>query len=735
MSIVKKIGTGFKVLSKEGICVLNYKFKNKMMYFLSSADPYKVWINNNEADILSTEELKYNPLISVVIPVYNVSEKILSECIDSVLAQTYTNFELCLADDASTMSDVVETLKKYEDNEKIKIVYRKENGHISKATNSAIEMATGEFIAFMDCDDTLAPNALYEVVKMLNANPKLDFIYSDEDKLTADSKSRMNPFFKPDWSPDTFMCTMYTCHLGVYRKVIGDEIGWLNSECDGAQDYDFTMRFTEKTSNIGHISKVLYHWRMIEGSTAANPEAKDYVNKVTVRLKEEALKRRGLEGKIEYVPECYQYRVNYIPTGKPKVSIIIPTKDGFDTYKRCVDSIVNLTDYDNYEIVTVDNGSSEENKSKYENYCKSLKVKDVYLYEKMDFNFSAMCNKGAKNAEGKLLLFLNDDTEVIKGDWLERMAGQAMLKHTGAVGAKLLYPASNLIQHIGVVSMPIGPVHILCKMDDSNVVNFNRNRMDYNYSAVTAACLMVEKSKFEEINGFDESFAVAYNDVKLCFELMSKGYYNICRLDVVLYHYESLTRGNDTNNPEKMKRLLEERKRLYTAFPKMKFADPFYNSNLASDNDDFRFNLKESAKLFKISEYDKDLQPVELTENIRVSIDDISWQFDVEDDTETSQNSCSPHLRISGWFIDENSNTNNLTNAKCIIANDKKKYLINTKKLYQEHMDEIADTRKAYNLSNFYTLLDKRVVDAGRYDIYIGKGNKWYKTGADILIK
>ncbi|MCR5624752.1 MAG: glycosyltransferase [Lachnospiraceae bacterium] len=725
MSVIKKIGTAFKIVNEEGISVLAYKTKYKIKYALNSADPYKCWIAQNETDLLAVRELEYNPKISVVIPVYNIKENLLRECIDSVLNQTYKNFEICLADDASTLPEVKEVLKSYEDDERIKIVYRKENGHISKATNSAIELATGEFIAFMDCDDTLSPNALYEVAFKLNENKDLDYIYSDEDKLSEDSSKRMYPFFKPDWSPDTMMEVMYTCHLSVYRKSIGDKLGWLDSEFDGAQDYDFALRFTEQTKNIGHISKVLYHWRMIEGSTAENPEAKEYVNEATVKLKKNALKRRGYKGEIEFLESRYLHLVHYEPDESKKVSIIIPSKDNFEVYKRCIDSIIEKTLFKNYEIITVDNGSNDEHRKQYEEYCKNAPIDIKYFHDKKDFNFSWMCNKGAKEASGDFYLFLNDDMEVITPEWLGRMQGQANLPYAGAVGAKLIYPNSNLIQHIGVVSLPVGPVHIFCQAEDDINVPMNRNFMDYNYSAVTAACLMVDKNKFEEVGGFDETFAVAYNDVKLCFDLWKKGYYNVCKATVKLYHHESLSRGSDTANPEKFERLIKERTRLYSYHPDLRDQDPFYNVNLVGDNDNFMLNLEKSQE-------DKFVVK-KVTGDVEMGNPD-EVKFNIENLYKTDDNSKKTYIRVNGWYIEKESNMNNYTHPVCMLKSDKNCYTVNTLKIYRGYMDKITGMEKAFNLSNFYCLFDVEQLEAGEYRLYIGRKNKWYDTKGRIRV-
>lgn len=592
INILQKIGAVQKILKEEGWTVLVRRTCFKIREILVSRrndTAYRTWIRENEKDIYITEPLSYNPLISVVVPVYNVKTEMLEECIESVRKQTYENWELCLADDASTWKNVRECLGKYEKDRKIKIKYRRENGHISLATNSAIEMATGEFIAFMDCDDVLAPNALYEVAKILNKNKTLDFIYSDEDKLDESGKRRHQPHFKPDWSPDTFMSLMYTCHLGVYRKTIGEKLGWLRKGYEGAQDYDLTLRFTEKTEKIGHIQKILYHWRERKESTSVNPKAKSYILDTAKKAKEDALRRRSLCGECEWVNGIYQYRVNYKPAGEPLISIIIHSKNNFESYRRCVTSILEKSSYKNYEILTVDNGSSLEQKQLYEEYCKQVKAQ--YYYERYEADFCKMCNRGAERANGELFLFLSDETEVVSTVWLERMAGHAMLSHTGAVGAKLLYPHSSIIRHIGLINMKGVPVYSFAKHDDINIHYFCRNKIEYNYSAVTAACLMVERKKFYEVGGFDEIFTAGYNDVKLCLDLIKKGYYNVSRMDAILYYYESPKKGDDGLKPGEREKLERERNRLCDAYPELMLQDACYNPNLTMKQADCSINV------------------------------------------------------------------------------------------------------------------------------------------------
>lgn len=551
---------------------------------------YEKWIAKNETCLLDAADLEYRPLISIIVPVYNVSENELVECIESVINQTYCNWELCMVDDASTYDCVKKTLARYSDNPKIHIAYHEKNEHISKTENDAIAMAKGDFVGFLDCDDVLAPNAIYEVTKKLNENKKLDFIYSDEDNISCDGEIRSNPFFKPEWSPDTLMSLMYTCHFSVYRKRIVDKVGGLKIGMEGAQDYDFTLRFTEVTQNIGHISKILYHWRTRKESTSANIQAKPYALLAQKAAKEEALKRRKLNGDVLFCPDVCQYRIRYVDSSLPLVSIIIPTKDNFDVFDRCVYSILKFTTYKNFEIVVVDNGSDLENQKQYTSLAKRLHFK--YIFKPMEFNFSRMCNLGAGASKGDVFLFLNNDIEIIQPDWLDVMVGHASLAHVGAVGAKLYYPNSNIIQHAGVINIFPGPSHAFSKFTDSVIYGFGRNRLACNFSAVTGACVAIKRSKFYEIDGFDEELPVAYNDVALCFSLLEHGYYNVVRNDVVLFHHESLTRGYDALDEGKFKRLAKERGVLYKKHPGFYHNDPFYNPNLGQNRVDFKFNVE-----------------------------------------------------------------------------------------------------------------------------------------------
>ena len=660
---------------------------------------YEGWIARREEEYKKNEIFENTPLISVVVPVYNVEDRHLIPCIESVKAQTYNNWELILVDDCSSYPNVAKTLrKKSRWNKKIQVISRTENGGISKCTNTGINSALGEYIAFMDCDDTLAPFALYEVVKKLNEDD-YDFVYSDEDKIDDDGNRRHDPFFKPDWSPDTLMSYMYTSHLGVYKTSIVKELDGLNSEYDGCQDYDLTLRFTEKTQKVGHISKVLYHWREREESTASNPESKSYVKERTEACKKAVLERRRLNADLEWIDDIYQYRVKYIPEDNPLVSIIIPSKDNPVILEQCLRTLREKTNYGNYEITIVDNGSNETNKGLYESL--SAKYKCRYHYEKKDFNFSYMCNIGARISKGDYFLFLNDDIEIIEGEWLERMLGQAELPHVGAVGAKLLYPDTTLIQHDGVISIESGPVHEFAKMDDEENYYFNRNRLDFDVLAVTAACLLVKKDKFDEVGGYDEELAVAYNDIDLCIKLVKSGYFNVIRNDAVLYHHESISRGDDAMDPEKFERLMNEQDKLYNKHPKYRKRDPFYNVNLVQTDCDFS-NDYDSENDYSVTSVDP--SQYEVDDTIRYGIDIARHDW------------CT---YIEGWAFKEGFDDNINLETNILLIGERKSYLINTAHVRREDVVETFSYENCISFCGFKARVDRKMINRGNYSIHV----------------
>ena len=710
-------GKFHKVIQQDGFVYAWYLVKNRLNRKKMIGKIYKHWIDKNETDRMHVESLSYQPLISVAVPVYNVSEKHLTECIESVIGQTYGNWELCLADDASTWDCVKPVLKRYEGNNQIKVVYREENGHISAATNSAIEIATGEFIAFMDCDDVLAPNALYEMAKKLNEGMDYDFIYSDEDKINHDGTNRHMPHFKSDWAPDTLMSYMYTSHFSMYRKSIVDELGGLRIGFEGSQDYDFTLRFVEKTDKIGHVAKVLYHWRETKSSTATSPEAKPYILEAAKKAKEEALKRRGIDGDVELIEDIFQYRINYHPVGNPLVSVIIPSKDNVKVYERCIQTLFEKTLYKNFEVIHVDNGSSDENKAEYERIANNYGVQ--YHYEPMNFNFSAMCNIGVKKSKGEYLLFLNDDIEIIKGDWLERMLGQAILEHVGAVGAKLLYPETGNIQHTGVINLSQGPVHCFVNLRDDVVYDFCRNRLDFNYSAVTGACLLLSREKFDMIGGFEEELPVAYNDIDLCFKLIEKGYFNVVRNDAVLYHHESVSRGYDDDNLEKMLRLTKERNKLYERHPQFYQKDCFYNKNLSQVLADFSVDAKSDDKKLKITSLrnQKEILISPKAELVACSVNAVQ----VED-----------IIRIEGFAFLKDKRFNNLRKVEVILVGDHKKYCLETEKTYCGRFQNDIPHKGTIGMTGFVTMTESASIERGNYSIYLKIGGRICDTGREI---
>lgn len=560
-----------KIIKKE---LLNAPFYNPF-----SIEDYNNWLSENEKFPVYTK-LKYNPKISLIMPVYNVEPEYLKQCLDSILNQTYKNFEICIADDASTNENTIKLLKEYEKKWKeIKVTYRKKNGHISEASNTALKLATGEFVGLIDNDDILSSNALYEVAKTLNENKKLDMIYSDEDKLDLRGR-RCEPHFKPDFSLDTLYSHNYVCHFTVIRTSILKKIEGFRVGFEGAQDYDLFLRVIEQTNKIKHIPKILYHWRMIPGSTSMEINNKNYACENGKKALEEMLERNKVEGSVENF--YTSYIINYKVKNNPLVSIIIPTKDKVEILKNCINSILNKTNYNNYEIVIIDNGSREE---KTKNYFDEIqKIRNIFI-KRIDkpFNYSYLNNEGVKVSQGEYIVMLNNDIEIISNNWLETLLGYAMQNHVGAVGPKLLF-SNNKIQHAGVV-LGVGEGHIANHafyLEDSKApAPAGRLIVPYNYSAVTGACIMISKKKYNEVNGLEEKLAVNYNDVDFCMKLLDKGYFNVVLPHIVLYHHESISRGK-INNEEKLMQLKKEQDFMRKKWKNKLLIDNFYNSNYSN---------------------------------------------------------------------------------------------------------------------------------------------------------
>ncbi|OBR64339.1 hypothetical protein A7K91_12550 [Paenibacillus oryzae] len=568
-------------------------------------DPYAVWIQNNSLSKKLTKLLieeqrnfTYRPLISIVMPVYNVKVEWLEKAILSIENQIYDNWELCIADDCSTMNETIDYLKQYQESNKVKIHFRNINGNISEASNTAASLASGEFILLMDNDDELAPNALFEMVSLLQENRNIDIFYSDDDKIDENGV-RYAPQFKPDWSPELLLTYMYISHLFCFRRELFNQIGGFRIGFEGTQDYDLALRITELTDRIVHIPKILYHWRAIEGSTALNANAKPEAFQRAERAIDQALQRRGVNGKA-YWPDFAKkgalgmFALQFPDVG-PNVTIIIPTKNQYKILKRCIDSL-ELTTYKDYEVLIIDNESDELETIEYLSTLshRVLKISN----ENNKFSYARINNEAVKQVSTKYILFLNNDTEVINPDWLSRMMGYQLLHGVGAVGARLLYPDKR-VQHAGVV---IGyhdglAGHAFKLTGDWDLGYLGYSRSARNYSAVTAACLLTSKEDFMSVGGFNEQeFAVAYNDVDYCLNLINEGKRIVYVPDALLYHHESLSRGN-VDNPQEILNFKEKYKY---------YKDPYYNINLSLKNENFQFDTSSTLK------YDNILPKVKL---------------------------------------------------------------------------------------------------------------------------
>lgn len=488
------------------------------------------------------KNFKYTPLISVLMPVYNVDTHYLKKAIESVIRQVYRNWELVIVDDASTDSEIKVCLDKYADkHQNIKVIHRETNGGISIASNDAINISSGEFIAFLDNDDELTSDALFENVLVLNDNPSLDMIYSDEDRISLGNQL-VDPFFKPDFDKFWLLSNMYMGHLIVYRKKIFEEIGLFRKEFDGSQDWDLALRVIDKTDNIYHIQKILYHWRKIQGSTALSSTNKNWAYEAGKRAVKDYFNTHHIDAEISdtRIPGIIEYKMKL--QSNPKVSIIIPTKNKLLLLSECIKSIEEKSTYKNYEIIIVNNNSTEDDILE---YFKTTKHK-VFNYDK-EFNFADINNQAVSVADGDYLLFLNNDTKVITEDWLEKMLSYAIMEDVGAVGVKLFYP-SRKIQHAGVGLFFYGPADLFSGRNYDELGYFSVLSITRTILAVTGACLMVNKSKFQEVGMFDINFPNDFQDIDLCLKLHEKGYKNVFNANVYLYHFESETRGKNLSS-------------------------------------------------------------------------------------------------------------------------------------------------------------------------------------------
>ena len=546
---------------------------------------YEAWFARHKADKRVLRRQKHasfaqKPLISIVIPLYCTPLPYLKELIESVRRQSYENWQLCLAD-GSPDDKAKEFLEKHYGREK-RIVYQKlkENGGISANTNAAAELAKGEYLMFCDHDDTLEPDALYEIVKAIN-DTDADVVYTDEDKVSMDGQHYFDPNFKPDFNLFRLRENNYICHIFVVRKSLTDETGMLRSEFDGAQDFDFILRCCEKAKKITHIPKVLYHWRCHMDSTAADPSSKAYAYEAGRKAIREHYQRMGIDAKVDMTERPGWYRSHIKVQGNPMVSIIIPNKDHTDDLELCLFSMSRKSTYRNYEVLIVENNSEKEETFEYYKKLPERYPKVRVLTWEKEFNYSAINNFAAEEAQGEYLLFLNNDVEILTPDWIEEMLQNCQQENVAAVGAKLYYPADT-IQHAGVV-LGLGGIagHIMCRASREDPGYFGRMISVQEISAVTAACMMVKKSEFDSVKGFDETFQVAFNDIDLCMKFRAAGKKIVFTPYAELYHYESKSRGLE-DTPEKQFRFDKEVKRFQEKWAQqLEMGDPYYSPNLS----------------------------------------------------------------------------------------------------------------------------------------------------------
>jgi GT2 family glycosyltransferase len=551
----------------------------------SGADLYAEWIaahDTPDLDKLRAQcaALPAKPLISVVMPVYDTPAEVLRQAIESVRQQVYPHWQLCIADDASPSPHVAEILREAQADERIRVTFRERNGHIAAASNSALELATGDFVALLDHDDVLPPHALYHVAAEIASHPDADIIYSDEDKLD-ETGARTDPYFKSDWDPELILGQNYLNHLTVYRRALIDSVGGFREGFEGSQDHDLVLRAAERTrpERIRHIPRVLYHWRIQRGARTFSSTQRDRAAEAARRAVAEHLERTGRTATVDAAPGGYQRVTWPLPEPAPLVSLLVPTRDAVGLVRQCLDGLLGGTDYPNFEVIILDNDSRQpETLAYFEEVQRDPRVR--VLAQPGPFNFSAINNAGVAAARGSVIGFVNNDIKVIGPGWLREMVGHAVRPEVGAVGAKLRY-GDDTIQHGGVI-LGIGGIgaHAWRRFPADHPAPFGRLMLTRSFSAVTAACLVMRKALFEEVGGFDaEHLAVAFNDVDLCLKLRAKGLRVVWTPHAELYHLESVSRGGDLD-ADKRDRFRAESLRMRQAWGPLLDNDPFYNPNL-----------------------------------------------------------------------------------------------------------------------------------------------------------
>jgi O-antigen biosynthesis protein len=539
---------------------------------------YADWVRDVEpATISPVEHYRYQPLISLVVPAYNTPDKYLHPLLDSIVAQTYPNWELILVECSPDPERAAAIHRAAGRDHRIRLLKLGQNLGIALNTNEGINAAKGEFIGFIDHDDTIAPSALNEVVRILQSRPEVDWFYSDEDKLSDDGSRRLPFLFKPDWSPDLFTAVNYVTHFTVVRTSLARKVGGIRAEFEGVQDFDFALRLLDHQPKIHHVPKVLYHWRYAEGSTAVHPSAKAKIEEAGVRALNQYLERNHINAVAVGVPNApSNYHVKYATPGNPKASLVIPFRNKGDMTKVMVDSILNNTAYPNYEIILVNNQSDDPATLAYVQTLKNNRRIKLVDYNR-PFNWSAVNNFGRLHASGEILVFLNNDMEVMAPEWLEELVGVALQPKVGAVGAMLLYP-DKTIQHAGVVLGFFKVAgHVFRRLLPGNFTYFGLPEWPRNYLAVTGACLAVKADCFDKTGGFDESFLTAGSDVTFCLALYEAGYRNVYWPHAVLIHHENVSVGVYNQRADSRHDYEQSMKR-YRQY--IEAGDPYFNPNL-----------------------------------------------------------------------------------------------------------------------------------------------------------
>lgn len=564
---------------------------------MDQAEIYKKWfaihkVTQEELDNQKKAKFDYEPKISIIVPTYNTPVKYLEEMIQSVIDQSYSNWQLCIADGSCGNAKLEKVLEEYH-NKDSRIIYKllDSNKGIAGNTNAALELADGEITGLLDHDDTLEPDALYEVVKAFQ-DKLVDAVYTDEDKILGPDWINVDPNFKPDYNIDLLRSHNYITHFFCVKTELLKEIGGFKAEYDGAQDYDVILRCTEKARKTRHIAKILYHWRMHDNSTAANPASKAYCHEAGRKAVEDHLKRLGIPGKVELSKLFGASRVIYETPGNPLVSIVIPNKDHIDDLDKCVRSLFNVNTYKNIEVIIVENNSTQKETFEYYDSIQKEYSDVRVLMWKSGFNYSAINNFGVKEAKGDYILLLNNDTEMIAPDSISDMLGYCMRPDVGIVGAKLLYP-DGTIQHAGVI-IGLGGIagHAFIGLDANQYGYMSRAYLSSDYSAVTAACLMISKDIYNEVGGLCEEYAVAFNDVDFCMKVRSKGYLVVYDAFSQWYHYESKSRGYE-DTEEKQLRFKGEIETFKSKWQKeLDEGDPFYNRNFPLNTESYTLELE-----------------------------------------------------------------------------------------------------------------------------------------------